>query len=370
MLFKDQNDSIDVLQAIHDELTHRTTDRAARLRNRVTDRLVVLGKGAHKETSQEPPRVPSHQPPPMSRVYEEQVLPPPQIQAATTISASETSRTEPRMVQQPPLPSITNRSEEVLSAWTALEVLSPPSYVRPEDLTSGDRRRVTSLNESPLPWERGEKSRPNYRLYYQVILGSIKMEPTVERLVKRYADTDPEKKSATGKAVLAIVVVNRQGQLVESPAVSISSFGWGVMSALEGELADLAGWPDVEPKLVAKIERMLLGVGVRNEDEEELRKRPLTRAVLFAAYNALVQEFGLPREWVEPPEFAVRSYVYFKDPNPPEPLLLNSFFLEDLALARRLFSEGKATRNLRCYLGIERPQNRRDLLCKSLFMIF
>ena len=365
VLFKDQNDIIDVLLAIQDELTHRTTDRAARLRNRVTDQLAVLRKGAHKETSQEPPRVPSHEPPPMPRVYEEQVLPPPQIPPDRTISASRTSRTEPRMEQQPPLPPITNRPDDVLSAWTALEVLSPPSYVRPEDLASGDRRRVTSLNDSPLPWERGEKSRPNYRLYYQVVLGSIKMEPAVARLVERYADTDPEKKSATGKAVLAIVVVNRQGQLVESPAVDISSFGWGVMSALKGELADLAGWPDVEPKLVAKIEKMLLGVGVRNEEEDELRKRPLTRAVLFAAYNALVQEFELPQEWVEPPEFAVRSYAYFKDPNPPEPMLLNSFFLEDLALARRLFSEGKATQNLRCYLGIERPQNRLDLLCNT-----
>lgn len=218
VLFKDQNDSIDVLQAIQDELTHRTTDRAARLRNRVTDQLAVLRKGAQKETSQELPRVPSHQSPPMLRVYEEQVLLTPEIKPDSTISASKTSRTEPRMKQQPPSPLITNRPDEVLSAWTALEVLSPPSYVRPEDLASGDQRRVTSLNESQLPWERGEKSRPNYRLYYQVVLGSIKMEPTVERLVERYADTDPDKKSATGKAVLAIVVVNRQGQLVESPA--------------------------------------------------------------------------------------------------------------------------------------------------------
>src|SRR4026207_1251354 len=86
MLLKDQKDSIDVLQAIEDELTHRTTARAARLRNRVTDRLADLRKEAHKATSQEPPRVPSHQPPPTSRMDEKQVLPPPQIQPARTIS--------------------------------------------------------------------------------------------------------------------------------------------------------------------------------------------------------------------------------------------------------------------------------------------
>jgi hypothetical protein len=80
------------------------------------------------------------------------------------------------------------------------------------------------------------------------------------------------------------------------------------------------------------------------------------------AYDTLVYELGLPSGWIEPPEFAIRSYTYFKDPNPPEPLLLNSFFLADLALARKLFSEGKATANLRRYLGVEHSPNRRDLL--------
>jgi len=134
------------------------------------------------------------------------------------------------------------------------------------------------------------------------------------------------------------------------------------MSALNGELADLARWPDVESQLVERIEKLLFGIATGDEDREERRARPLTRAALFAAYEALVHELGLPREWVEPAEFAIRSYVYFKDPNPPEPLLLNSFFLADLALAYKLFTDGKAPQNLRRYLGVERPQNSRDLL--------
>jgi len=365
VLFKEQNDSIDVLLAIQDELTHRTTDRAARLRNRVTDRLAVLSKEAQKETLKEPSCLPPQEPRPISRLHEEQISRPPQ-QPDRTFPVNETSRTTLGMKQQPPLPSITNRPEEILSAWTALEVLSPPSYIRTEDLAGGDRARIVSLNESALPWQRGERSRPNHRLYYQIILGSIKMEPAVKRLIELYGDTDQEKKSARGKAVLAIVVVNSHGQLVESPAVGISSFGWGVMSAVKGELADLARWPDVEPKLVEQIEKQLLGVAGGTESEDDCRNRPLTIAALFTAYHTLLQEIGLPSEWVEPPEFAVRSYTYFKDPNPPEPLLLNSFFLEDLALARKQFSEGKATQNLRRYLGAECPQNRRDLLCNTI----
>jgi len=134
------------------------------------------------------------------------------------------------------------------------------------------------------------------------------------------------------------------------------------MSALNGELADLGRWPDVESQLVERTEKLLLRIVPGDEDREEHRARPLTRAALFAAYEALVHEMGLPREWVEPAEFAIRSYVYFKDPNPPEPLLLNSFFLADLALAQKLFASGKAPQNLRRYLGVKRPQNRRDLL--------
>ena len=262
----------------------------------------------------------------------------------------------------PPVPPITNRPEEILSAWMALEVLSPPAYVKPEDLASGDRRRVATLNGSSLPWEKGESSRPKYRLYYQVVLGSIKMEPVVEKLIELYGDSRPEKPGIRGKAVLAIVVVDKGGLLIESPAVGISSFGWGVTSALTGDLASLARWPDVEPQLVEKIEKRLLGAPMIDKTEEELRSRSLTRAALVSAYEALVHELGLPMEWVEPPEIAIRSYAYYKDPNPPEQLLLNSFFLKDLALARRLFTEGKAPQNLRRYLGIDRPPPRGDLL--------
>jgi hypothetical protein len=114
--------------------------------------------------------------------------------------------------------------------------------------------------------------------------------------------------------------------------------------------------------LVERIEKLLLGMVTGDEDEEELRHRPLARAALFAAYQALIHELGLPQEWIEPPEFAIRSYAYFQDPNPPEPILLNSFFLTDLALARQLLCESKVPQNLRRYLGVERPQPGGDLL--------
>ena len=358
-LFKENNNNVDILLALEEELSHRKTERAARLRNQVEERLVGLrpGTSTREQASAEPPPLRPSQHQSVPRPHEEQQSSHPHSLHSKTPVVGVSSGVE----GEPP-PPITNRPDDILSAWTALEVLSPPTYVRSEDLAGGDKRRVVTLSDQSLPWERGERGRPNQRLYYQVVLGSIKMESSIGRLIERYGDSREERPGVCGKAVLAIVVVDRQGRLVESPAVGISSFGWGVMSALNGELADLARWPDVESQLVERIEKLLLGIATGDEDREERRARPLTRAALFAAYEALVHELGLPREWVEPAEFAIRSYVYFKDPNPPEPLLLNSFFLADLALAHKLFTDGKAPQNLRRYLGVERPQNSRDLL--------
>ena len=104
------------------------------------------------------------------------------------------------------------------------------------------------------------------------------MEAAVERLIEQYGGTRPEKPSMRGKAVLAVVVVDRQGQLVESPAVGISSFGWGVMTALNGELADLARWPDAEPQLVERIEKLLLGMAAGDENKNVFTTQTLPGA--------------------------------------------------------------------------------------------
>lgn len=53
----------------------------------------------------------------------------------------------------------------MLAAWTALEVLSPQSFRRETDLTGGDRK--------------------NYKLYHQVVLGTVKLDAAVARNKKR-----------------------------------------------------------------------------------------------------------------------------------------------------------------------------------------
>ena len=333
-LFETRSADGSVLEALEDELTYRKTERAAKLRRRVKTRLAQLGIQSGKNGL-------------------------PALQQSTDYSdfTSANLRGQIKNHSHQATPHMTNTPESILSAWTALEVLSPPHFRRPEDLAAGDRTRVAKLDEHQLPWERGDESRPKFQLYYQIVLGAIQMEPAVELLAEHYGDTRIEKPRAPGNAALAVVIVDKEGCLAGSPAVAVSSFGWGVITALKGELEDLGQWPDVESRLTARIENIL-----RNQSSHATYKTPLTRDRLMTAYEDLVGTLDLPADWLEPPQFAIRSYTYFKDQNPPEPILLNSFYLSDLAFAKQLFLSQKAPRNLRRYLGLERPAQTKDLI--------
>lgn len=251
----------------------------------------------------------------------------------------------------------TNAPQDILSAWIALEVLSPQTFRKPEELAYGDRC-LTRIDTAELPWERGGNPPADRLLYYQIVLGAIRMEPAMESLVERYGDTRIEKPSASGNAALAVVIVDQQGRLTDSSAVAVSSFGWGVTAALNGNLDDLALWPSMESQLVANVENILRN-GVLEDAESN---KPITRHGLTAAYEYLVATLKLPPEWMQPPEFAIRSSTSAKDPNPPEPILLNSFYLADLSLAKVLFANNNTPHNLRRYLGVERPEQTQDLL--------
>lgn len=252
---------------------------------------------------------------------------------------------------------ISNNPQSVLSAWTAMEVLSPPTFRRPEDMVGGERVRVASIVDRPLPWENGgEKSRPNQRLYYQVILGTVDMEKAVGALLAAYTDTRAERPAASGEAVLATIMVDREGRLVDADPIAISSFGWGVPVALSGKLGDLKRWPEVERGL---LEGLLAKLSREDKDGNPL---PLTREVMASGYQWLTQRIGLGAEFAKPPSVVLRSYQYYKFPDPPEAVLLNSFFLGDLAKAGALIGTGDAPHALERYLQIAKPRYRKNLM--------
>jgi hypothetical protein len=188
------------------------------------------------------------------------------------------------------------------------------------------------------------------------VLGSVSLEHAVGGLREAFDDTGNERPAASGRAILASVTVDRTGRPVKVPAVGISSFGWAVPRVLSDKLDTLAGWSDAEATLVDGLERC---VRRTNEEGEPL---PVTREVIQEAFDWMVHTLGIAREWVEAPSFAIRSYQYYLNQDPPEPLLLNSFFLNDLASARRQAVAGRLSPLLRRYLGCDAPAGTADLL--------
>lgn len=256
----------------------------------------------------------------------------------------------------PPMPDLSNSPAAVLNAWTALEVLAPPTFRRPEQLSGGDRRAVARLGFGKLPWIEGEKARPGTRLFYHVVIGSLDFSKSVDRLLSVYADERPERMRSRERAVIASVLIDQAGRPVEQDAAAVSSFAWALRHALSGDLENLGRWVEHERRLTSTLAEHL----VRTDKDGE--RLPLTRELIRSAFSWLIGELGLPADLVEGPEFAIRVYPSLRRAEPPEPLLLNSFYLEDLAAAADLFRQGRAPLALRRYLGTAQRGARENLL--------
>jgi hypothetical protein len=244
----------------------------------------------------------------------------------------------------------------ILDAWTALEALSPQSYRKPEDLVGGQRERVIPLREGALPWERGgEPNPPKQRLYYQVLLGELRLDAAYSALQKRYAEDAPELPSSRPFTPLAVVVCDRNG-VPQRDSASISSLAWGLPIALEGRLDGLGKWTRESRRLNGALMRRVNDLSGEGDD------RPLTSETLAAVRTWLLSTLELDERFVQPPGFALRDPKYIFERDAPEPFLLNSFFLGDLARARSAFAKRKAPEALRRYLGAIVPKSPRNLL--------
>ncbi|MGX1499842.1 hypothetical protein ACSSV1_004902 [Labrenzia sp. MBR-25] len=333
-----QNDAATLDQLFH-ELGFRSTQRALALKDQV--------EAANKNNKVAPQ---SKAPLAAKVIRQEQPSLPIDVPANSAAAA-------PATVKKTPRPAVTNDPENILRAWTALEVLSPQGYRRETDLVAGDRSRIARLEDGPLPWELGEKSRPKKRLYYELILGAIALAPAVESLLKLYADYRPDKPSMKGHSPIASILLDKDGRpLEEDNSFAISSFAWGVPIALQGDLKTLADWPVQEKSLMADFRRLL----IKKDRNDEVV--PLSGKHIQQLYHHLIDALNLGAHETKAPYFALRRYEFFASKTPPEPGLLNSFFLEDLASARVLAKNGTLPHALQHYLGIKKPSRRTDLL--------
>ena len=352
-----RSDSVVLANLVH-ELENRSTERAARLRFRVVEaadtvagkQMIAVGLQSAAASAKSSTLGVALSSSPVAQPLQKQE------KAATQSASPMPAAIELGELPSTPTPQNANEPQAILSAWTALEALSPQTYRRSEDLATGDRTCVADLSASPLPWQRGERSRPNRQLYYQVILGAIYMDKATEELVRAFGHDEERNSRLREKAVIAAILVDRNGVPVDDNGVAVSSFAWALPLALQLKLGSLGAWPSVERRIIEKLHAIVCRV---DDDGESL---PLDFATINLAHGWLVRQFGLPSALVEPPSFVLRVYHYFKAKNPPEVSLLNSFFVGDLSKANSMLSSGAVPAGLRRYLGLELPPRTSDLL--------
>ena len=176
------------------ELSHRKTQRSQVLKRKAQQARLTTNKGSYVQLN-EPKIVQEKNSAPLSE---------PEKPPVTSQSLKPAFIVKPKILSHP---TVENDPNNVLLSWTAMEVLSPPSFRQAKDLAGGDQKAIAQLNKEWLPWERGgEKSRPNYRLYYQIVLGSIDMLKATSALLEVYGDNRVEMPRAYGEAILATII--------------------------------------------------------------------------------------------------------------------------------------------------------------------
>jgi hypothetical protein len=345
-LFERSRHNQTILAELLIELRQRSTDRAARLRVKVIDAMEAIELSS--DTIESPIGGSAQQPNRPDESAAETPAP-----RAEPSESNQEARPAPRTT-----PPVTNLAKDILSAWTAVEVLSPQPYRKPSDTTDGDERRIARLERNrPLPWEgAGEKSRPNKRLFYQIVLGAIRMDVATKALLEVFVDSNADRQPAQGFTPIALLTVDKEGRPCDELAVALSSFAWGLPLALQTKLHALGEWADVERKLASDLDKL-----IRIADRDG-KPSPLDISAIMMAHNWLVSRLGLRSDLIEQPTFAIRVYHYVFAQESPDAPLLGSFFLGDLAAARKLAVEGNLPGNLRKYLGIDRPAKQLDVI--------
>lgn len=128
-LFENQRDDGSALVALKDELEHRKTERAAKLRRRVETRLAQLEISNSTPTLEQPSlQFGSVQANECNSIVQPagDILMSAQESTNNSDSINPTLHARFNKHGRDKTPTITNEPESILSAWTALEVLSPP----------------------------------------------------------------------------------------------------------------------------------------------------------------------------------------------------------------------------------------------------
>jgi hypothetical protein len=164
--------------------------------------------------------------------------------AGSTLTSTDDPETIAALQALETMPYVTRLDQKdtpdsILSTWISLEVLAPVTYKDPVKLAGDDRTCIAKIGHDQPPWERGEPSRPNYKLFYLVVFGEVSMDTTMEDLLRAFGDNDETPKRQGTRAPVAMAIVDKQGKLAGPETITVSSFAWGLPVVLPGKMGCL-----------------------------------------------------------------------------------------------------------------------------------
>ena len=239
-------------------------------------------------------------------------------------------------------------AKRALKAWIASEALTP--HPMPKQCNGAEiYKKLLYVKESPEPWvlpQYGKQSGES-AIYWLLYFGELKLDSVMKYILKKYPDNAEDERSyPRDTAVLAVVLLDEQGKLIEEKTF-LSSFAWGYGQLISGCPENLVNFQKVEVNIKSNLEKRL-----KNNDDNG-NKSSITYKVIDDAFRWLVSELRIPDNDVSKKFCALRLPRLEADHEHPDVELLNSFFVEDLSVALKAFDEDRAGNALKKYMQME-----------------
>lgn len=257
------------------------------------------------------------------------------------------------------------RADAVLAAWTTIEVLTPQPLPDPDALRAM-RRQLVDLAKQPEPWtlaeNRPQSNDPNkdpnkaQSISWFVYLGLLDLRAATASLLELFPDEHADERNyVSGRAPLAVIVLDAEGRPIPGKTF-LASYSWGYGQVLANALQSLAEFSSVEPVWRERIEKELI------EYAEDGKIQAVTPERLRNLTRWLIRELNVPEHQVELDGVAIRVLQFGAAPEPPEPELLNSFYLQDLHTVRNAVKQRDIGAALSRYMGVTPPPGSRDIV--------
>ena len=242
------------------------------------------------------------------------------------------------------------KSTHILDTWITLEILEAGGkFNKPEELVENTSRKILPL--SSLPWEndRGVPD-PDKNEFYEIFLGTIKLDAAYQNIFNRYEDSRPDMPSTKKYCPIATILVDSQGVVQTEQNVNVSSFCWAYSHVISKDISSLSNWSSEKKKITSTIYSVLY----RNQES-------VTLSTLDNAYTTLCNELKLSKDLCESPSVMVHIPTSKTTQNP-ETTLLNSFYLDDLVLTQTLIQRKEQPQIINWYLGASKTDSKINIL--------